>query len=110
VPELNDAPDDDAWIEASMLLDTVEDHELTDPEIPAERLLLRLFHERGARVFEETGLSDHCSCSRERIVSVLDQMNEEEIAEAAVSGKITVKCEFCGVIYAFDPEEFLQDR
>jgi molecular chaperone Hsp33 len=108
--QIDDAPDDDAWVEASMLLDTVEDHELTDPEIPAERLLLRLFHERGARVFEETELSDHCTCSRERIVSVLDQMSAEEIGEAAASGKIIVRCEFCGVTYSFDPEGFLQDR
>ena len=44
--------DDDAWVEAQALLDTVEDHELTDPSIAAERLLYRLFHERGVRVFQ----------------------------------------------------------
>jgi molecular chaperone Hsp33 len=44
--------DDDAWVEAQALIDTVEDHELTDPAIAAERLLYRLFHERGVRVFE----------------------------------------------------------
>jgi len=103
----DDVPDDDAWVEASILLDTVEDHELTDPAIPAERLLVRLFHERGARVFQPVDLHDQCSCSRERIQKVLDQMGSDEIAEATVAGEISVKCEFCGLTYHFDPKEFL---
>lgn len=111
-PDTGDAvgeiPDeDDAWVEASVLLATVEDHELTDPDIPAERLLLRLFHERGARVFEPMDLHDHCTCSRERIHVVLEQMSAEEIAEASLSGDISVRCEFCGLTYNFDPEGYL---
>lgn len=98
--------DDDAWVEAQALIDTVEDHELTDPAIAAERLLYRLFHERGVRVFEPISLEDNCSCSRDRIVQVLGQMSADEISEAAVSGKIEVRCEFCGTEYAFDPAEF----
>jgi molecular chaperone Hsp33 len=98
--------DDDAWVEAQALIDTVEDHELTDPAIAAERLLFRLFHERGVRVFEPISLEDNCSCSRDRIVQVLRQMTPDEIDEAAVSGEIEVRCEFCGTQYAFDPGEF----
>jgi len=98
--------DDDAWVEAQALIDTVEDHELTDPAIAAERLLYRLFHERGVRVFEPISLEDNCSCSRDRIVQVLRQMSPEEIGEASVSGAIEVRCEFCGTEYAFDPAEF----
>ena len=67
--------DDDAWVEAQALIDTVEDHELTDPSIAAERLLYRLFHERGVRVFEPISLEENCSCSRERIEQVLAQMS-----------------------------------
>ncbi len=107
VDDLETLPDDDAWVEAGVLIDTIEDHELTDPAIPAERLLLRLFHERGARVFEPVGLEDRCSCSRDRIKVVLDEMDADEITEAAVSGQISVRCEFCGSQYAFDPDGFL---
>src|SRR6266571_62165 len=39
--------EDDAWVEARSLIDTVEDVELIDPELSGERLLYRLFHERG---------------------------------------------------------------
>ena len=55
-----DAPDgtaphavaeDDAWVEGRSLVDTVEDVELIDPALSSERLVYRLFHERGVRVF-----------------------------------------------------------
>jgi molecular chaperone Hsp33 len=103
---LADLEDDDAWIEAQALIDTVEDHELTDPSIVAERLLYRWFHERGVRVFEPISLQENCSCSRERITQVLRQMNAEEIEESTIDGSIEVRCEFCGTLYEFDPAEF----
>lgn len=100
-----DPEDDDAWIEAQALIDTIEDHELTDPSIVAERLLYRLFHERGVRVFTPLSLEENCSCSRERITQVLRQMDAEEIAESTIDGVIEVRCEFCGARYDFDPGE-----
>ncbi|MYZ49254.1 Hsp33 family molecular chaperone [Propylenella binzhouense] len=108
--EYEDPEDDDAWVEAVSLLDTVEDHELTDPDIEAERLLFRLFHQRGVRVFAPTALQDRCSCSRERVRQVLAQFSPEEILESTVDGRIDVRCEFCGVHYPFDPKEFLQEN
>src|SRR6201991_1525244 len=47
-PEIEE---DDAWIEGQSLIATVEDVELIDPDLSGERLLYRLFHERGVRVF-----------------------------------------------------------
>ncbi len=102
--------DDDAWVEAQALIDTVEDHELTDPSIAAERLLYRLFHQRGVRVFAPMSLEENCSCSRERIEQVLHQMGSEEIDEAAASGEIKVRCEFCGAHYRFDPREIAGEQ
>jgi molecular chaperone Hsp33 len=87
--------DDDAWVEAQALIDTVEDHELTDPSIAAERLIYRLFHERGVRVFQPIALEDNCSCSRERIEQVLSQFSPTEIDESIIDGEIQVRCEFC---------------
>src|SRR5215470_248387 len=43
--------EDDAWVEGRSLVETVEDIELIDPALSSERLLYRLFHERGVRVF-----------------------------------------------------------
>lgn len=101
--------DDDAWVEARALVETIEDHELTDPAISAERLLVRLFHERDPRVFETVALVEDCTCSRERIDGVLRQMSPDEIEASVENGKIRVTCEFCGKHYAFDPDPF-RDR
>jgi len=104
-PRFAEPEDDDAWVEAKALVDTVEDHELTDPSIAAERLLYRLFHERGVRVFEPMSLAENCSCSRERVEQILHQMGPAEIDEASAEGAIEVRCEFCGANYRFDPSE-----
>ena len=44
-------PEDDAWVEGRALVSTVEDVELIDPALSSERLVYRLFHEPGVRVF-----------------------------------------------------------
>ena len=98
--------EDDAWIEAQAIVGTVEDHELTDPAVPVERLLYRLFHERGVRVFKPLAIADDCSCSRERIAGMLARFSAEEIAESVEEGRIVVTCEFCGTRYEFDPDDF----
>jgi molecular chaperone Hsp33 len=98
--------EDDAWVEAQALVATVEDHELTDPAVNVERLLYRLFHERGVRVFAATPVRDQCSCSRARITDMLSRFTAEEIVESTEDGRITVTCEFCNTRYVFDPAEF----
>ncbi|TKT74214.1 Hsp33 family molecular chaperone [Aquamicrobium sp. LC103] len=103
-----DAPDptDDAWAEVQALVGTVEPDELLDPTVGSERLLYRLFHEHGVRVFEGVGVADRCSCSREKIRSILDGFTAEEIAESTEDEEISVSCEFCSKQYSFDPAEF----
>src|SRR5262249_56876300 len=54
--EPDEVPEDDAWVEGRSLVATVEDVELLDPDVSAERLLYRLFHERGVRVFRAKDL------------------------------------------------------
>jgi molecular chaperone Hsp33 len=50
--------EDDSWSEAKALVATVDAGELTDPEVGAERLLYRLFHERGAKVYPPVPVFD----------------------------------------------------
>ncbi len=45
------SPEDDDWVKARLLLDTVEDHELLDPTLSPEELLYRLYHEDGVTVY-----------------------------------------------------------
>ncbi|WP_185983377.1 Hsp33 family molecular chaperone [Aureimonas mangrovi] len=97
---------DDSWTEIRALVDTIEPSELADPDVGVERLLFRLFHERGVRVFPPTPVADDCSCSRERIRDVLVNFTADELAESTKDGKIEVVCEFCGETYEFSPDEF----
>jgi molecular chaperone Hsp33 len=103
---VEDFSEDDAWREAQSLVGTVEDHELTDPDVPVDRLLYRLFHERGVRVFASAPIRDQCSCSEDRIRGMLRGFTAEEIAESTENGRISVTCEFCGTKYEFGSEEF----
>ena len=101
------APDDDSWSEAKALAGTAEDHELVDPTLSSERLLFRLFHERGVTVFEPQALRDACRCSRERIAGMLRSFSRTERHDMiGPDGRIGVTCEFCGVHRDFDPADF----
>ncbi len=104
--EPEQVPDDDAWIEARSLVETIEDHELIDPSIGAERLLFRLFHERGVRVFAPHPLTDRCGCSRAKVEHMLRGFSPDDRAEMTVDGEIVVTCEFCSSRYHLDPKLF----
>jgi molecular chaperone Hsp33 len=102
-----DVEEDDAWVEAQALAATLEDHELVDPTLSSERLLYRLFHERGVRVFAPQPLRDACRCSRERIAAMLRSFTRQERVDmVGEDGRIGVTCEFCSSFRAFDPAEF----
>src|SRR5262252_3752223 len=97
--------EDDAWVEGQSLIATVEDVELIDPDLSAERLLYRLFHQRGVRVFRSLPLRAQCSCSREAVSSMLKSFAPDDRAEMVKDGKVVVTCEFCSSVYQFTPLE-----
>jgi molecular chaperone Hsp33 len=99
--------EDDHWTEAKALAATTEDHELLDPTLSSERLLYRLFHERGVRVFEPGTLRDACRCSTERIDAMLHSFSPAERADmVGDDGMIGVTCEFCSTKRIFDPADY----
>jgi molecular chaperone Hsp33 len=102
--DLVDADDDnEPWQRVQMLAATIEDHELLDPALTAERLLLRLFHEEGALIERVLPLTSYCKCSRDKISRVLTTFGADDIRDMRdEAGNITVKCEFCAATYAFD--------
>jgi molecular chaperone Hsp33 len=109
-PEERDArlhgEEDDDWLRVSTLAATLEEHELIDPTLSPERLLLRLFHEEGVRVGEETPVAARCRCSRQRIESFLKGFSAEDLAEMREDdGAVTVTCEFCSSRYRFEAGE-----
>jgi molecular chaperone Hsp33 len=103
--ETHEVAEDDAWIEGQSLIATVEDVELIDPDLSGERLLYRLFHERGVRVFPPLPLCAQCSCSREAVSGMLSNFAPQDRADMVKDGKVVVTCEFCSSVYEFTPQE-----
>jgi molecular chaperone Hsp33 len=102
-----DYAENDNWTRTKSLLATVGDDELADPDLSAERLLFRLYHETGVRVFSPILLEERCTCSADRIEAMLrDSFTPEEREEMVVDGEIEVVCEFCSADYHFKPHEF----
>ena len=98
--------DSENWNRVRHLAATVEDHELLDPMLSAERLLYRLFHEEGVRVSPAKTLSATCRCSRERIHAVLGRFGAAELSDMReADGAITVTCEFCSRKYRFASDQ-----
>lgn len=100
-----DEGDDDGWARASALFDTLGKAELL--ATPAEQMLHRLFHEEKPELMGSRPLAFGCSCSHERVASMLVSLGEEEARAAAEdTGSVDVRCEFCGREYHFPLTEF----
>ncbi len=96
--------DRETWERAQAFIETIQPDELLDPLISAEKLLYRLFHEDGVRVFEPSPLQAACSCNEEKISAVLSRYSENDLRDMVEDGSITVTCEFCRKDYRFSPE------
>jgi molecular chaperone Hsp33 len=82
-------------------------------ELDVETILRRLFWEEDLRRFEPLvgaqGPKFACSCSRERVCSMLRSLGHEEVESIlAEQGQVEVGCEFCGAQYRFDPVDAAQ--
>lgn len=96
---------DDDWERTRILAETVMDHELIDPDLSAERLLLRLFHEEGVRAYGAKPVEARCGCSRERLAGIMARFDRAELDDMIVDGKIEITCEFCSTRYRFARDE-----
>lgn len=86
---------------------TLTDEELIDPALPADRLLYRLFMKK-ACMGEAAPLDDRCSCSAERLTSVMKTFPKDEIADLIEpDGKLHARCQFCSREYLIDPAQIL---
>ena len=93
---------EDNWRRSQVLLATLSETELLDPEISDEDLLYRLFHEERVRVFKPRPLTEGCRCSRERIENILRSLPRDEVMDMKVDGEVVMTCQFCNVDFRFD--------
>ncbi|MGN6848922.1 MAG: Hsp33 family molecular chaperone HslO [Sphingomicrobium sp.] len=99
-----DHPD---WPHVAILGGSVKAEELTDPELPLDDLIWRLFHEEDElRTLEAISLSRGCRCDPDYVRSVIARFPAEE-REAMVGddGLIRVDCAFCSSSFAIQPGE-----
>lgn len=93
------------WSRATILFGTVKDEELIDPDLGADRVLYRLFHEEGVRMSDGVTLADQCTCNEERLTKVMQQFPQEELRDLIEpDGLLHAKCQFCAREYRLEPE------
>jgi len=99
-----DHPD---WPHVAILGGSVKAEELTDPALPLDDLVWRLFHEEEElRTLPPIPLSRGCRCDPDYVRSVIARFPADE-REAMVgdNGLITVDCAFCSSSFAIQPRE-----
>lgn len=97
---------EEGWRRALALMGSVADDELLAADLAPDRLLFRLFHEDGVRVYDPHPLFAGCRCSREKVETTLAGLGAAAVAEYALDdGSIVVTCEFCNTDYRLDAAE-----
>ncbi|HYW56466.1 MAG TPA: Hsp33 family molecular chaperone HslO [Polaromonas sp.] len=91
----------------ALLAGTLKREELLG--LDADTILRRLFWEEQITRFEPLAPSFSCSCSHDRVSSMLRGLGTAEVESIiAEQGRIDVGCEFCGAQYGFDPVDAAQ--
>jgi len=97
-----DHPD---WPHVAILGGSVKAEELTDPTLPLDDLLWRLFHEEDElRTLAATALRRGCRCDPDYVRSVIARFPEDDrAAMVGEDGMIRVDCAFCSSSFAIEP-------
>jgi molecular chaperone Hsp33 len=102
VAAMSDGEED--WRRATLLLETVEPHELLGPVVAPEALLWRLFNEEAPRIWPAQPVRFGCTCSARKVEDAMAQYSAKDIATMTdENGAVTADCQFCGAHYSFDP-------
>jgi molecular chaperone Hsp33 len=99
-----DHPD---WPHIAILGGSVKPEELTDPELPLDDVVWRLFHDEDeVRTLAAVRLGRGCRCDPDYVRSVIARFPEDE-REAMVGddGLIRVDCAFCSSSFPIEPKE-----
>jgi molecular chaperone Hsp33 len=99
--------DDPEWEHVRILTETIKGTELTDPALPLEGALWRLFHEEDVRVLQAQPLMKGCRCNFEYIKRVIGRFAADERADMVdEDGFISVDCEFCSRVFPLSLSDF----
>lgn len=88
------------WLHLTQLANTLSAEELLG--LPREELLYRLYHQENLRLHPQKSVKFQCTCSRERLETVLLSLGEDELRDILKEqSNIDVNCEFCNRFYQF---------
>ena len=104
-PAMDSDAQEESWRTATMLAATLTDAELLDDNLPADRLLYRLFHSEGVATDRARALSYGCRCSRARLIGILEGFPPDDLDHMAVDGDIVMTCEFCNFDFRFPRQD-----
>ncbi|MGQ0662427.1 MAG: Hsp33 family molecular chaperone HslO [Pseudomonadota bacterium] len=96
---------EEGWRRAMVLMGGATAAELVDPDLPAWRLIDRLFLTEGVHIYRPVDLRHACRCSRERVATMLRALSQGEIEALKIDGTLVVTCEFCNRRHVFDDAE-----
>ena len=99
-----DHPD---WPHVAILGGSLKPEELTDPSLPLDDLIWRLFHEEDeVRTLAATPLRRGCRCDPAYVRSVIARFPpDERDAMVGDDGLIRVDCAFCSSSFSIEPAE-----
>lgn len=98
-----DERDADGWARIEHLASTVKPEELLG--LPAEELLLRLFHEETVRVFDPRPVVHDCPEDWEKVRSMLRSLGRAEVDSILQEhGEVLIKDDICNREYRFDAQ------
>ena len=95
------------WEHVAVLAGSAKGEELTDPGLPLDDLVWRLFHDEDeVRTLEPVALSRGCRCNPDYVKSVIARFPaEERAAMVGDDGFIRVDCAFCATDFPISLED-----
>jgi molecular chaperone Hsp33 len=99
--------DADTWERVCTLGGTLSREEMLEQE--PQTLFRRLFWQENVRHFEPAHTRFQCTCSREKVGSMLKMLGAEEV-EGVIEerGHVEIHCDYCNQRYEFDPVDVAQ--
>ena len=105
--QLEDADLNEAWNQAVIFMQSLQENEIFDDRLSSENILHRLYHSDGLEITKQREYAFACRCQREKLLNTLHTMTEKDIDDMCENGKITATCHFCGTTYSFEKGEIL---
>ena len=74
--------------------------------LDANTVLTRLYHEDNPRVFEPQAIKFKCGCSRDKTITALVNIGQEELLkDVTEKGSVNINCHYCLKEYVFNEQD-----